>query len=1458
MTEYRLVRVSNAIQDPVSKTSVAQDQVVRVTGEDGDWFKIETLEGVSGRIPRVLALPITEPTRSPGQSLYCSTDAYTSVRADDLPFTPFTLFLAAPSKYHEGWLEGYSLNDYGMQLGPKGLLPEGYMVKLTEDAPAAVEEHRGMTSSFTTNFNEVQMRQQPQANSYSVAPYARANFDFQGEFSNELSFSVDEMITLRRRVDADWLEGSIGERIGIFPSSFVQIIVDLPEDNTSNSGTLKNNRKSTTDEGIGFATVRHPFTGREEDELTVAAGDTVRVLRMVNDEWVMCRDPDTDRNGIVPVGFLEVYLDEEDEDVLKSSAAKMSFSTPANTSVSTLNNDNFNAPTTLPDWRTSTRIGDAADWNSSPAGATPQQWATFGEDWIAPDATPRSAAPARPPPPKQSSVQSPNDVVSVTEMFGMMERQAPPRPNAPLTMFATSNDLQLAGLDSTATQEEKRAKILEELINSELQFITDINCYTEVVDSSTLLSGKQKIIMKNGCAQIVQLSATLVQLLTNEQLKPTDKQAIGNCFLQLRKPFAQTYGFYFRNIEHINQLLTSAKTERTMEEALNDVVQRMRLAGAGVIDSTTAVGRPVQRCLKYPLFLSEILKHTPVNHYDHPKLMEAVKQMSNLGQKMNESKRRKELTRKYTEEEGPQSFGDMLSKLTIHSLVKKSNRFTYRMGSSLGVVKLTRDSEFDRLVCELDTAERRLVRFNYMLVIYRKKMFHETRVILYKRIIEPRKKQVSASDADHQLYVFNDAIKDFAATINAKVRDDVVQALRSLPKKLIKKRNDKLMDYEAAKSKDKNSQMRAEAREKYNDYEALNTQVKQQLPKAIDNLNRVLQEAMKTVTSEDEKLMAKLRTLFEEQKALAAADPNAHSRKVILADSVCFVNYYDHDRLKPLGKIANKASHSLRMRARSASPERSRKEKKNGSEKRASEKPKKKVTVDLNATLQEQWSKGAVVPESFHPPTTSASVETPTKFRAQTAEERVTILEKAKSKGRLNDMYVVLSPYPADQAMMNLAVTAGKLLIVQKDDLVLAVNKEVPSMWLCYNGFYNAILPSNVLRPYKQQQTIEQGVDVARLMSSNMGNLNNLNNVNTRPHSTPPKSQNLIDLDDLLGGGPPISLAPLTPQPVAPFQLSPLPLQPTAANSSSAASALSSTAFANPWPSPNPEAAPQNSNSAANGGSIFDGVKSIDWGMPSAIRTPSMPNLTAAATLGQMQPVDWGQPSFAPAEPSLKFPVMFDESPGDKSSFSSATLPTYQNAPTSLNQRSDSPQPLIPSRPTPSVKSSLPMTSGPPPSQAPPPMRQTFNALPPMASYDAVPGNGSMLYAMPPMYDVTPSLNTSTNMSNNSFGKDSRVYPSLYDIPPASMGQYAQPPLSQYDAPPLEPTTPAKALRPVLGEVRVDYDFVPQGTNQMAVKEGEILGVVQRTDDDGNPEWLLLQRPDAKCGYVPSAYCRSL
>lgn len=62
-----------------------------------------------------------------------------------------------------------------------------------------------------------------------ASPRAEVMFDFIGNGKLELTMKSGEVVFLLRRVNTDWLEGTIGDRTGIFPKSFVKIIKPLPQ-----------------------------------------------------------------------------------------------------------------------------------------------------------------------------------------------------------------------------------------------------------------------------------------------------------------------------------------------------------------------------------------------------------------------------------------------------------------------------------------------------------------------------------------------------------------------------------------------------------------------------------------------------------------------------------------------------------------------------------------------------------------------------------------------------------------------------------------------------------------------------------------------------------------------------------------------------------------------------------------------------------------------------------------------------------------------------------------------------------------------------------------------------------------------------------------------------------------------------------------------------------------------------
>lgn len=56
--------------------------------------------------------------------------------------------------------------------------------------------------------------------------------------------------------------------------------------------------------------------------------------------------------------------------------------------------------------------------------------------------------------------------------------------------------------------------------------------------------------------------------------------------------------------------------------------------------------KPVQRLMKYPLLLHELLNSTPASHPDHEALQDALLAMKNISMNINELKRRKDLGKK--------------------------------------------------------------------------------------------------------------------------------------------------------------------------------------------------------------------------------------------------------------------------------------------------------------------------------------------------------------------------------------------------------------------------------------------------------------------------------------------------------------------------------------------------------------------------------------------------------------------------------------------------------------------------------------------------------------------------------------------------------------------------------------------------------------------------------------------
>ena len=77
-------------------------------------------------------------------------------------------------------------------------------------------------------------------------PYGIASYDYQSQYSDELSLREGQLVYLLKHINDEWMQGEDAQssQIGIFPTAFIEIIVDCP----SQSGDVAYNQSAQSSE----------------------------------------------------------------------------------------------------------------------------------------------------------------------------------------------------------------------------------------------------------------------------------------------------------------------------------------------------------------------------------------------------------------------------------------------------------------------------------------------------------------------------------------------------------------------------------------------------------------------------------------------------------------------------------------------------------------------------------------------------------------------------------------------------------------------------------------------------------------------------------------------------------------------------------------------------------------------------------------------------------------------------------------------------------------------------------------------------------------------------------------------------------------------------------------------------------------------------------------------------------
>ncbi|XP_065287952.1 dynamin-binding protein-like isoform X2 [Dermacentor albipictus] len=749
-----------------------------------------------------------------------------------------------------------------------------------------------------------------------LAPYARSKFSFEAQYPNELSFQEGELVTLIRHVDDEWTEGELNGRVGLFPTEYVDIIVDCadPAVNTAAAPcNLAASEASTS--GACFGRALFDFPATVEGDLALTAGEVVVLLGKVNNDWYQARSRDG-RLGICPTSFVEEMVRSSSSDAAEVGLRKMGrFNSapicragePRRKTLPPWNSlaeeaspppqaSEGHGPQSLPVSTSSegdssqgapAAVADPAvpplrranTLTSSDSAAFKREVASFHE---AKPATRKAPVPTRPPPAVPST--------SSTSVTSLPNRSAPPIPLASPDPWAASDTLsgpeattqdQVSEVtpltastsqggtanDSAAKDEEKRRKlrdhrqcVLTELLQTERDYIKALQVCCDVYLNDVSRSRMQSldidaVTLFGNIDEVISVSSQLLSALEKELVKPECSQLIGTCFVNVADELKEVYGHYCRNHDDVSGLWTKYMDNARAAQFLQAGVERMQHE-TNCFDLPSVLIRPVQRILKYPLLINELDKSTEAGHPDKPMLAQAMAKMSEVATSINEFKRRKDLVSKYKKDPSESTLSRKLAKLNLHSVLKKSSRFGVLLSSTFGLTSVEKDEAFERAEREFRVLEKALKIFLKNLAVFCDQMKQTVHVSLQlsEDLVQYYHDRKSLPEVERyravQHTICSQHWHEFAMAVDRDVESVLKQLLQMFvgPNKLITKRQHKLLDYVASKSRlEKNrdfTKQKALSEEQQlakNTYCALNAQLLDELPKLCGIAREVLQ-----------------------------------------------------------------------------------------------------------------------------------------------------------------------------------------------------------------------------------------------------------------------------------------------------------------------------------------------------------------------------------------------------------------------------------------------------------------------------------------------------------------------------------------------------------------------------------------------------------------------------------------
>ncbi|KAI5474525.1 hypothetical protein MNV49_003081 [Pseudohyphozyma bogoriensis] len=330
-------------------------------------------------------------------------------------------------------------------------------------------------------------------------------------------------------------------------------------------------------------------------------------------------------------------------------------------------------------------------------------------------------------------------------------------------------------------------------------------------DGEALMSPKDLTAIFSNLEAIAGFAEAFSGLLDGAWTAGTEENMedrVGEVFMEQLPRIQKLYSTYCS--KHDRAIIRLQELEPALTSYLAEC-KTLSVGRTNAWDLASLLIKPVQRCLKYPLLLSQILASTPEEHPDRYYLQLAHKKMLTVAEHINEFKKRSDLVGRIVNKNEPRtgrresSFGRAVTKKLLRSSQKAKN--------AVGFGNTEKDdSMFDTLSALVDSTRSSVLRFATEMREWSRstKVALESQLSMVEGWIEvyaPMADEGRTVGGGHErLCVFLDHVLrpvldgpfralDHEIRRSLLVKTDHLLSLFENPRAVIAKRNDKMLDH---------------------------------------------------------------------------------------------------------------------------------------------------------------------------------------------------------------------------------------------------------------------------------------------------------------------------------------------------------------------------------------------------------------------------------------------------------------------------------------------------------------------------------------------------------------------------------------------------------------------------------------------------------------------------------------